>query len=282
MLSSEVIANCSLRFSLPTLTPKERAMLRNITKGKSWPCKLSRYSGATFAVFVLSTALFQSKQGKAQNATMEQLTAQCQGKGTVRQGPDGLYYCYLTKAGIAQTNAEGWRAGCQALERAGRLTAGGLTPESLKFIREHCLTVSKLHDKKEHPASSAPHKQAEISGLGARENIKKPKPQTAISVPPTPNPAIPTTAPLPPITPATFGVRVALVIGNSSYRNVAALPNPARDAEMIASTLRQVGFQTVTLANNLSHESLIDALHSFARTAENADWAAHLLCRTRS
>src|SRR5262249_36205221 len=37
--------------------------------------------------------------------------------------------------------------------------------------------------------------------------------------------------------------RVALVIGNSRYRAVPALPNPRRDAETVAEALRQVGFQ---------------------------------------
>lgn len=39
--------------------------------------------------------------------------------------------------------------------------------------------------------------------------------------------------------------RVALVIGNGAYRNLPVLANPTHDAELIASTLREVGFELV-------------------------------------
>ncbi|RWN67339.1 MAG: hypothetical protein EOR99_10935 [Mesorhizobium sp.] len=39
--------------------------------------------------------------------------------------------------------------------------------------------------------------------------------------------------------------RVALVIGNSKYVHSVALPNPANDAHLIASTLRNAGFQVI-------------------------------------
>ncbi|MER8826775.1 caspase family protein [Mesorhizobium sp. M0938] len=39
--------------------------------------------------------------------------------------------------------------------------------------------------------------------------------------------------------------RVALVIGNSKYIHAVALPNPANDARLIASTLRNAGFQVI-------------------------------------
>ncbi|RWP00938.1 MAG: hypothetical protein EOQ98_07955 [Mesorhizobium sp.] len=39
--------------------------------------------------------------------------------------------------------------------------------------------------------------------------------------------------------------RVALVIGNSKYVHAVALPNPANDAHLIASTLRNAGFQVI-------------------------------------
>jgi uncharacterized caspase-like protein len=53
---------------------------------------------------------------------------------------------------------------------------------------------------------------------------------------------------------------VALVIGNSDYRNVPALPNPQRDATLVAKTFKDVGFQSVTLQLNLGREQLLDAL----------------------
>src|SRR5205807_1041440 len=39
--------------------------------------------------------------------------------------------------------------------------------------------------------------------------------------------------------------RVALVIGNSAYRHVARLDNPANDAEDMAAVLGQLGFELI-------------------------------------
>ncbi len=67
------------------------------------------------------------------------------------------------------------------------------------------------------------------------------------------------------------GRRVALIIGNSSYTAVAALPNPAHDADMLARALRRIGFQTVTLSNDLGYQALNDTLHAFPRETERVD-----------
>ena len=69
------------------------------------------------------------------------------------------------------------------------------------------------------------------------------------------------------------GRRVALVIGNSEYRGVPALPNPKRDAATVADALRRTGFQSVTLANDLTREQLIDRLKKFAVESDGADWS---------
>jgi tetratricopeptide (TPR) repeat protein len=67
--------------------------------------------------------------------------------------------------------------------------------------------------------------------------------------------------------------RIALVIGNSAYENVAALANPARDAALVAETLKLTGFDSVTLQTDLRKDALVAALRDFARQAESADWA---------
>jgi tetratricopeptide (TPR) repeat protein len=67
--------------------------------------------------------------------------------------------------------------------------------------------------------------------------------------------------------------RIALIVGNGAYKNVHQLANPPRDARLIADTLRGVGFQTVTLASDLTRDKFFEALHDFAREAEKADWA---------
>jgi tetratricopeptide (TPR) repeat protein len=89
--------------------------------------------------------------------------------------------------------------------------------------------------------------------------------------------SIPTsTAAIPTIAASPFahqGRRIALVIGNSAYRAVAELPNPKRDAEVVAATLRAIGFETVTVIYDVSREALGSALRAFANEAEKSDWA---------
>jgi hypothetical protein len=67
--------------------------------------------------------------------------------------------------------------------------------------------------------------------------------------------------------------RIALVIGNSAYEKVPALPNPERDARLVAETLRRTGFESVTVQINLRKDALVAALRDFASRAEKADWA---------
>ena len=47
------------------------------------------------------------------------------------------------------------------------------------------------------------------------------------------------------IHPANAEKRIALVVGNSAYRNVPPLTNPVNDAKLIAETLRSLGFELV-------------------------------------
>lgn len=67
--------------------------------------------------------------------------------------------------------------------------------------------------------------------------------------------------------------RVALIIGNSNYSNASPLLNPTNDANLIASTLRERGFETVDVQINLTRERTILALRRFADVADQADWA---------
>src|SRR5207253_6140697 len=67
--------------------------------------------------------------------------------------------------------------------------------------------------------------------------------------------------------------KVALIIGNGAYKNVEPLANPPRDAKLIASTFRELGFATVTLAPDLSRDKFFATLHEFGVEAEKADGA---------
>jgi tetratricopeptide (TPR) repeat protein len=69
------------------------------------------------------------------------------------------------------------------------------------------------------------------------------------------------------------GKRVALVIGNSAYQNVQALPNPVRDADAIADAFRKVGFQSVQVEHDLTRDQLTKALRKFEDVAVTANWA---------
>jgi hypothetical protein len=66
--------------------------------------------------------------------------------------------------------------------------------------------------------------------------------------------------------------RVAFVVGNGAYKNVAALPNPAIDARSMAKVLRNVGFEVVEGAN-LSRDKMTEKLLEFGKKAEGADVA---------
>jgi hypothetical protein len=66
--------------------------------------------------------------------------------------------------------------------------------------------------------------------------------------------------------------RVAFVVGNGAYKNVAQLPNPPIDANAIAATLRNVGFDVIE-GTNLSRDTMTAKLLEFGRKAQGADIA---------
>src|SRR3984893_12201291 len=63
--------------------------------------------------------------------------------------------------------------------------------------------------------------------------------------------------------PAMAENRLALVIGQSAYRSVPALPNPANDAKAMTQLLTDSGFE-VLAASNLSQDQLRDKVSEFA------------------
>src|SRR4051812_32007586 len=66
--------------------------------------------------------------------------------------------------------------------------------------------------------------------------------------------------------------RVAFVVGNGAYKNVAPLPNPSVDAKAIAATLRNVGFEVVE-GSNLTRDKMTERLLDFGKKAQGADVA---------
>src|SRR6478672_8550582 len=73
--------------------------------------------------------------------------------------------------------------------------------------------------------------------------------------------------------PAFAEKRVALVLGNSAYQNVAQLANPVNDGAMIAATLKNAGFDVVEERHDLPAAETRRALREFADRARAADIA---------
>ena len=67
--------------------------------------------------------------------------------------------------------------------------------------------------------------------------------------------------------------RAALVIGNSSYRNVPSLPNPVNDAAEVAALFRSAGFAVVDLRRDLGISDMRRAISDFAEVAGDVDVA---------
>src|SRR5438552_4361155 len=73
--------------------------------------------------------------------------------------------------------------------------------------------------------------------------------------------------------PAFAEKRVALVLGNSAYQNVAPLANPVNDSAKIAATLKDAGFDVVDARRDLPAAETRRALRDFADRAREADIA---------
>lgn len=72
-------------------------------------------------------------------------------------------------------------------------------------------------------------------------------------------------------TPA-FAQKVALVVGNGAYQNVARLPNPVSDARLVANTLRSMGFDVVQ-TQDATKAAFSQALRSFREKADASEVA---------
>src|SRR3954454_7806940 len=64
--------------------------------------------------------------------------------------------------------------------------------------------------------------------------------------------------------------RVALVIGNGAYQNVAKLPNPGKDAVAIAEMFKKAGFEWVKVRQDVGNLEFKRALREFNDAAQAA------------
>lgn len=76
-----------------------------------------------------------------------------------------------------------------------------------------------------------------------------------------------------PAWPQAVETRIGLVIGNSAYSAGSRLPNAQRDADLIARTLRGLGFNKVTMVSDADSSGMRRALRDFSIEAARADWA---------
>jgi uncharacterized caspase-like protein len=67
--------------------------------------------------------------------------------------------------------------------------------------------------------------------------------------------------------------RVALVIGNSAYKNVARLANPVNDAAAVVGMFRKAGFDSVDSKLDLNVVEMRRALREFGNKTRDADVA---------
>lgn len=70
-----------------------------------------------------------------------------------------------------------------------------------------------------------------------------------------------------------LGRRVALVVGNTDYKNTDPLTNPRNDAIEIAAALRRLGFQEVIEGVDLDVGTLAGKVRDFSRALKGADLA---------
>ncbi|MBR1170082.1 caspase family protein [Bradyrhizobium sp. DASA03005] len=73
--------------------------------------------------------------------------------------------------------------------------------------------------------------------------------------------------------PALAEKRVALVMGNSAYTNVARLANPANDAALVGGMFRKAGFDIVDIKLDLNVVDMRKALREFGSKVRDADVA---------
>lgn len=67
--------------------------------------------------------------------------------------------------------------------------------------------------------------------------------------------------------------RVALIVGNSAYKNASTLSNTINDATAIGALFKSIGFEVVISRNDLGVVEFKRTVREFLITAENADMA---------
>jgi tetratricopeptide (TPR) repeat protein len=133
---------------------------------------------------------------------------------------------------------------------------------------EKALTGSSAYDTAEEARLLASKRLASLSStptIATPPNALLPEASNTSAVAPHPSPNIDANT--------LVGRRVALVIGNSTYANVARLGNPANDARLMAETLRSLGFRLVgeSAQLDLDKSALDRVVQQFGAESRGAD-----------
>jgi tetratricopeptide (TPR) repeat protein len=198
-----------------------------------------------------SNALFLVKRSNTYRYMGENAFAIADASHAIRVGPD-FAAAYVSR-GLAQ-------------ERAGN-------PVQAREDFEKSLSFPLVRYDTTREAQATARARLAALGSGQTQPVIPAAPAVAAHATSIPTPAL--SRPAPPVNAASSaqGRRVALVIGNSAYRSVAPLANPQRDTEAVAATLRNIGFDIVSVAADATRERVDAALRTFADEAEKADWA---------
>ncbi|MEZ5801086.1 MAG: caspase family protein [Nitratireductor sp.] len=131
------------------------------------------------------------------------------------------------------------------------------------------------------PENAAPAPQPKRDTAANIPEVGSSKPEVPVIEPAKPEPKQPDIAKLPdppaakPEKPAISIAdqkRLALVIGNSKYRNTTELPNPANDAALIAGKLKELGFEVIN-ALDADKSAMEGAVREFVRQLPGTDVA---------
>jgi hypothetical protein len=146
--------------------------------------------------------------------------------------------------------------------------ARGLHGIERKIFRAQCKYAARSTE----PATAAPQQTvtapAAVPPPNPTKPIAAPRIQSARPAPaPTSTPNLASSVPGP-----ISETRVALVIGNSAYKNVPLLPNPVNDAHDISESLKQLGF-TVQTVSNANFDEMRRNVIAFGRDAQGSDIA---------
>lgn len=144
-------------------------------------------------------------------------------------------------------------------------------PMSLTEICERSLNAQRT-DWSADPSASEARRQADAMGITVADCQLKLRTETGQSVATTvtsvPNESNEVVGGI--STSASAKRKVALVIGNSGYRNAPILANPDNDAKAISSMLSGLGFEVIS-GFDLSNAETVAKVREFARATKSAD-----------